>query len=275
MSFINDIKIAYRQANAVEKIIYIQVVMFVVSLILKDFVINWLALNPSFDVFITQPWTIITYGFFHGNFIHLILNLLFLYYIGNLFLNFFTIKQFLNYFLLGIITGGIAFLILHPMGYLVGASAGIMAVLVGIATKIPTYEIRLNLIGGVKLWIIAAIYILISVIGLDGLNSGGNIAHLGGALLGFIYTKQLERGLDIGQFFESIINYFASFFQTKKQSPLKTVYKKKNNIKRKPTYKEENTKQNQINSILDKISKSGYESLSKEEKEFLFKAGKN
>ena len=276
MNFINDIQAAYKNANSVEKIIYIQVALFIVTLLLRTFVTNWLALHPSFDVFITKPWTLITYGFFHGNFIHLILNLFFLYYIGNLFLNFFTEKQFLNYFLLGIITGGVAFLILQPLGVLVGASAGIMAVLVGIATKIPTYEIRLNLIGGVKLWIIAAIYILISIVGLDGLNSGGNIAHLGGALIGFIYTRQLERGLDIGRFFESIKQFFYSFLQTKKQSPLKTVYKKRNtNIKRKPTHKEESVNQNQINSILDKISKSGYDSLSKEEKEFLFKAGKN
>ncbi len=274
MNFIDDIKNAYRQANIVEKTIYIQVALFIVSLISKSFIADWFALKPSFEVFLTQPWTLITYGFFHSNFIHILFNLIFLYYIGNLFLSFFTIKQFLNYFLLGIIVGGIAFLLLQPIGYLVGSSAGIIAVLAGLATKIPTYEIRLNLIGGVKLWIIAAIYIGISFIGLDGLNSGGNIAHLGGALVGFIYTKQLEKGNDIGRFFENIIAFFTSFFQPKKQKPLRTVYKK-SNIKRKPTHKEQNSHQQKIDGILDKISKSGYETLSKEEKDFLFKAGKN
>ena len=156
---------------------------------------------------------------------------------------------------------------------LVGSSAGIMAVLVGLATKIPTYEIRFNLIGGVKLWIIAAIYVGVSLVGLDGLNSGGNIAHLGGALLGFFYTKQLQGGSDIGRFFEKFLNSIVSVFQSKKQNPLKTVHKKKN-IKRKPTYKEQNVHQQKIDGILDKISKSGYESLTKEEKDFLFKAGK-
>lgn len=267
MNILNDIKSAYKHANIVERIIYIQVALFIISLLLKDVVMEWLTLKPSFHEFITQPWTIISYGFFHGNFMHVLFNLIFLYYIGNLFLNFFTIKQFLNYFLLGIIAGGCAFLIVAPLGYLIGASAGIMAVLVGLATKVPSYEIRLNLIGGVKLWVIAAIYIAISIVGLDGTNPGGNMAHLGGALLGFIYTKQLGRGIDIGGFFTTI-------FQPKKQQPLKTVYKNKS-IKRKPTYKEENVKQRKIDSILDKISKSGYESLTKEEKEFLFKVGKN
>ena len=211
--------------------------------------------------------------FFHGNFIHLLFNLIFLFYIGNLFLNFFTVKQFISYFLLGIISGGLAFLLLQPQGFLVGSSAGIMAVLVGLATKIPTYEIRLNLIGGVKLWIIAAIYVAVSLVGLDGLNSGGNIAHLGGALLGFFYTKQLQRGSDIGNFFEKFINSITSIFTLKKQNPLKTVHKNKN-IKRKPTHKEQNAHQRRIDGILDKISKSGYESLTKDEKDFLFKAGK-
>ena len=199
-------------------------------------------------------------------------NLLFLYYIGDLFLSFFTPKQFLNYFILGTLVGGIFYLVLNPGSYLVGASSGIMAVLVGLATKIPTYEIRLNLIGGVKLWVIALIYILVSIAGLNGLNSGGNIAHLGGALLGFVYTKQLERGLDIGKILESIINFFTNAFKPKEKNNLKTVYKK-NKIKRKPTHKESNEKQQKINRILDKISKSGYESLNKDEKNFLFKSG--
>ncbi len=273
MPIIDDIKAGFRNATIVEKIIYINVVLFVVSLIASNFVIEWFALNPNFDIFITQPWTLITYAFFHGNLPHILFNLIFLYYIGNLFLNFFSKKQFINYYFLGIITGGIAFLLLNRGAGLVGASAGLMAVIVGLATKIPTYEIRLRLIGGVKLWVIAAIYVGTSIIDLNGGNSGGNIAHLGGALVGFIYTKQLEKGMDIGKWFENFLNFFATIFKPKKQNPLRTVYKN-NNIKRKPTHKESNAKQRRIDGILDKISKSGYESLSKDEKDFLFKAGK-
>ena len=276
MNILNDIKGAYHRANTVEKIIYIQVALFIIALLFRNFVQNWFALNPSFDVFLTQPWTILTYGFFHNNFIHLIFNLIFLYYIGNLFIGFFTVKQFLNYFILGVLTGGFAFLILSPINAgLIGSSAGIMAVLVGLATKIPNYELRFNLIGGVKLWIIAAIYVVISVLGLNGMNSGGNIAHLGGALIGFLYTKQLSNGNDIGRFVETFINFINNLFQPKKQKPLKTVYKKKTDVKRKPTFKEKNINQQKIDGILDKISKSGYETLSKDEKYFLFKAGKD
>lgn len=274
MNILNDIKVAYYKANTVEKVIYIQVALFIVSLISMPFVSGWFALNPDFSVFITKPWTILSYGFFHSNFIHLVFNLIFLFYIGNLFLSFFTIKQFLNFFLMGIISGGIAFLILQAKGVLIGSSAGIMAVLVGLATKVPNYELRFNLIGGVKLWIIAGIYVLLSIFSLDGMNSGGNIAHLGGALLGFVYTKQLEKGFDVGSYFEKLINFLRSFFESKKQNPLKTVHKK-NTIKRKPTSKEKSANQKKIDNILDKISKSGYETLTQEEKNFLFKSGKN
>ncbi len=272
MRFITDIQREYKRATIVEKIIYINVVLFLFMLFAKSFTTNWFTLTSSSIIFFSKPWTIFTYGFFHSNFPHILFNLIFLYYIGNLFINFFTIKQFLNYYLLGILFGGIAFLVFNPGGYLIGASAGLMAILVGIATKIPTYEIRFNLIGSVKLWIIAAIYIGISIIGLESTNSGGNIAHLGGALLGFIYTKQLERGNDIGKVFENIIGFFTNLLKPKQKKSLRTVHKK-TTIKRKPTAKESSEKQKQIDLILDKISKSGYESLSKEEKDFLFKVG--
>lgn len=271
MNILDDIKHAYNNATIAEKLIYIILAVFIFSLF-GNFISNWFALPSNLESFISKPWTILTYGFLHSNFPHVFFNLLFLYYIGNLFLSFFTPKQFLNYFILGTLVGGLFYLVLNPGEYLVGASSGIMAILVGLATKIPTYEIRLNLIGGVKLWIIALIYILVSIAGLNGLNSGGNIAHLGGALLGFVYTKQLEKGLDIGKILESIINFFTNVFKPREKSYLKTVYKKKN-IKRKPTYKESNEKQQKIDSILDKLSKSGYESLNKDEKDFLFKSG--
>ncbi len=273
MNIINDIKHSFKQANIAEKLIYINISVFVVSLFAGKYLNQWFALNSNFELLITHPWSLFSYGFLHANFPHILFNMIFIYYIGNLFLNFFTPKQFLNYFILGTIVGGLAFLLINSKGYLVGASAGIMAVLVGIATKIPNYEIRLRLIGNVKLWIIALFYIIISLAGLDGLNSGGNIAHLGGALLGFIYTKQLEKGIDIGSWLETGLNAIVNIFKPTKKSTLKTVHKK-STIKRKPTNTEITDKQRKIDRILDKISKSGYDSLSKEEKDFLFKSGK-
>lgn len=273
MSSIDRIKLGFKQATIVEKIIYINVLLFIVSLFAKPFITSWFTLSSNFDYFITKPWTLISYGFFHGDFPHVLFNMIFLFYIGDLFLQFFSKKQFINYFFLGIIIGGIAFLAIRPSGYLIGASAGLMAIIVGVATKIPTYEIRLRLIGGVKLWVIAAFYVGLSIIDLKGDNFGGNIAHLGGALLGFVYTKQLEKGIDIGKWFENSINYLATLFKPKKATPFKNVYKNKD-IKRKSTPKESNARQQKIDVILDKISKSGYDALNKEEKDFLFKAGK-
>ncbi len=271
MNFIDDIKISFNKSSVAEKLIYILVLIFVFSLF-GNFIDTWFSLPSYFQNYISKPWTILTYGFLHSNFPHIFFNLIFLYYLGNLFLNFFTPKQFINYFILGTLIGGICFLILNSGSNLVGASAGIMAILVGLATKIPSYELRLNLIGGVKLWALALIYILVSISGLDGQNSGGNIAHLGGALLGFLYTKQLENGLDIGKWIDQLIDFFTNIFKPKSKSNLKTVYKN-NSINRKPTHKESKQKQQQIDSILDKISKSGYDSLNKEEKDFLFKSG--
>ncbi|MDC9721590.1 MAG: rhomboid family intramembrane serine protease [Urechidicola sp.] len=273
MSSLDRIKLGFKQATIVEQIIYINVVLFVISLFTMPFVEKWFTLSSNLDIFFTKPWTLISYGFFHGSFPHVLFNMIFLFYIGDLFLQFFSKKQFINYFFLGIFAGGIAFLTIKPNSNLVGASAGLMAIIVGIATKIPTYEIRLRLIGGIKLWVIAGFYVGLSIIDLKGDNFGGNIAHLGGALLGFVYTKLLEKGLDIGKWFENSINYVATIFKPKKSTPFKTVYKNKD-IKRKPTHKESNAHQQKIDVILDKISKSGYDALTKEEKDFLFKVGK-
>lgn len=273
MNTTDRIKLGFKQATIVEKLIYINVLFFAVSLFANNFIANWFGLNSNFNIALTRPWTLITYGFFHGDFSHLLFNMIFLYYIGELFLQFFSKKQFINYFFLGIIAGGIAYLAINPSGYLIGASAGLMAIIVGVATKIPNYEIRLRLIGGIKLWVIAAFYVGLSIIDLKSDNFGGNIAHLGGALLGFIYTKQLEKGMDIGKWLENTIDYLATIFKPKKATPFKNVYKNKD-IKRKPSTKESSARQQKIDVILDKISKSGYDALSKEEKDFLFKAGK-
>lgn len=166
--------------------------------------------------------------------------------------------------------------------YLIGASAGVMAVLVGIATYIPNMRVRLLLIGSIKFWYIAAFLVALDVIQIPMGNAGGHLAHLGGAALGYTYTKQLQKGNDIGSWFEKIMDSFAAMFQpTERKAKMKTVYRKTSDKKstsgpRKSSSKklDKDEKQKQIDAILDKISKSGYDSLSKSEKDFLFKAGK-
>ncbi len=277
MSFTNDIKIAYNKATIAEKFIYVNVAIFFVSLFLKNFFIDRFTLNSSIENLSSQPWTLITYAFIHHNLLHTLSNLIILYFIGNLFLDFYTKKQFLNLYFLGVLSGGIAFLTYYfitkntgfPLG---GASAAVTAIFVAITVKIPHYSIRLRLIGSIELWVLTAIWIVLSLLELSTSNKSSSIAHLGGALIGFIYAKQLEKGMDIGKWVENTIDFFTNLFRQKKQSPLRTVHKKQH-ITRKSTHKEITQNQQQINKILDKIGKSGYESLNKEEKEFLFKSG--
>lgn len=277
MSFINEIKNAYQQATIVEKIIYINVFLFLITALFTTFMVQWFALPSNLNAFLLKPWTLISYAFIHERLFHVLSNLLVLYYIGNLFLDFYTKKQFLNFYFLGIIVGGISFLLTYylsnktgdPLG---GASAAVSTIFVAIATKIPRYALRLRFIGSVELWVLAAIWVVLSILQLATNNNASAIAHLSGALFGYIYAKQLGAGNDIGKWFENIVSFFSNLFKSKTtKTNLKTVYKSKTRTNPDEVSK---TKQRKIDDILDKISKSGYESLSKEEKDFLFRAGK-
>jgi len=277
LNILNDIKYAFNKANITEKIIYINVFLFLITVLLNKYVIEWFALPSNLDSFLYKPWTLISYAFIHQNLFHILSNLLVLYYIGNLFLNFHTQKQFLNFYFLGGIFGGIVFLSYYyfidktvalPLA---GASAAVTTIFIAIATKIPRYAIQLRFIGSVELWVLAAIWVVLSILQLANPDKGSAIAHLSGAIFGYMYATQLNKGNDIGKWFEAMVNYFSNLFKPKKKSPFKAVYKTK---KRTSTKDVSKTRQRKIDDILDKISKSGYESLSKEEKDFLFRAGK-
>ncbi len=277
MSIINDIKQAYHKANVVEKIIYINVFLFLITVLLNKYIIGWFALPSNLDSFLVKPWTLISYAFIHQNLFHILSNLLVLYYIGNLFLDFYTKKQFLNFYLLGGIFGGIVFLAYYYFIAktvalpLAGASAAVTTIFIAVATKIPRYSLQLRFIGSVELWVLAAIWVVLSILQIANPDKGSAIAHLSGAIFGYIYAKQLSKGNDIGSWFEQLLNYFTNLLKPKKKSPFKAVYKTK---KRTSTNGVSKSKQRKIDDILDKISKSGYESLTKEEKDFLFRAGK-
>lgn len=277
LNIVNEIKYAFQKANVVEKVIYLNVFIFLITVLFNQFIIEWFALPSSLDSFLSKPWTILSYSFLHQRLFHILSNLLVLYYLGNLFLNFYTSKQFLNFYFLGGLFGGVIFLSYYYLvdkSYalpLAGASAAVTTIFIAIATKIPRYAIQLRFIGSVELWVLAAIWVSLSVLQIANPDKGTAIAHLSGALFGFIYAKQLEKGNDIGKWFEAIIDYFSNISVSKKKSPLKTVYKSK---KKATSNEVSKTKQRKIDDILDKISKSGYESLTQEEKNFLFRAGK-
>jgi len=299
MNSSDRIKYKIQTATVIEKLIAINVLVFILFFLLKtiaylfqlpsDFLVEWFVFPKEPMEFLMKPWSIITYSFLHSGIWHILSNMLILYFSGVYFLNYFSPKRLLNYYFLGVIIGALIYMLSYNLfpafqgtgrSYLMGASAGVMAVLIGIATHVPNMRIRLMIIGSVKLWWIAAFLLVIDVIQIPMGNAGGHLAHLGGAALGYLYTTQLQKGNDIGKWFENIVDSLASLFKPKeRKARMKTVYrtdkKTTNPAKKKPQRSfDKNEKQKRVDAILDKISKSGYESLSKEEKDFLFQAGK-
>ena len=284
MSFINNLKHRVELLNIAEKIILLNVIIFIIPFFIKTFfflfniesfdLIYWLKLSPDILTFIFTPWTIITYGFIHGSISHILWNMILLYFSSRFFLNLFSAQKFLNTYFLGIILGGIIFLFsfsIFPVfknsyANLIGSSAGVMSVLIFVCTYSPEQEIRI-IFFNLKLKYLGIALVLIDIIQIPSGNAGGNLAHLGGSLFGFIYANQLKNGNDIGLFFEKFLFSFYKFF--KKPVKLKTVHKNKN------PNQTSIDKQKRVDDILDKISNSGYDSLSKEEKDFLFKIAKD
>lgn len=289
MSIWQKLTYRYQFLNAAERLIVINVLCFVVPFVLNTLlflfqvpssnVFSWLHLSADWSVWITRPWTIFTYSFLHSGFFHLFWNMLLLYYAGIFFLNLFQRTTFYNVYFLGVLAGGLVFLLSYAIfpvfqglrPPMVGASAGVIAVFVFISTYTPDQEIRL-LFFNVKLKYVALAFVVSDVIQIPYGNAGGHLAHIGGAGLGFWYAKQLQIGKDIGAPFAQMVQRVLQLFQP--SSPLKTVHRSKT---KRSTAKPQrtNTEQQRIDEILDKISTSGYDSLSKEEKDILFRAGGN
>ena len=284
----------FKTANIAIKLIVINVVVFLLFNLIPwivqiDNVVltQWFFLPSDISNFITQPWSLITYNFLHRDVWHLLWNMLYLYIFSRFILNLFTDKRLLTVYLLGGMVGGLLFVAAYNVlpafqgkGYLIGASAAVNAIIVFIAAYTPQQSIRIIMFN-VKLWQIAVVLVLIDLLSLPTSgNAGGLMAHLGGAGFGYIYAIQLAKGNDIGGWFERFMDSVARMFSGKpkeKKSRMRTVHRNTKTTA-KPTQKKsegKSSKQQQIDAILDKISKSGYDSLSKSEKDFLFKAGKD
>jgi len=289
MNFQDQLRYRLQQLNEAEKLILINVICFVLPLFLKtlfylfnipsNVMIGWFELSAEWSDLLFKPWTIFTYSFMHSGFFHLFWNMYLLYFASRLFLNLFSPRTFFNVYFLGVLLGGLTFMLSYSVfpafqyasPIMVGASAGVMAVLIFMATYSPDLEVRI-IFFNVKLRYLGIAFVLLDVIQIPYGNAGGHLAHLGGAALGYLYVKRLDQGVDIGLPFENFTNRVLNLF--KKQSKLKTVHKRKasSNSKNKVTTQE--VDQSKIDSILDKISKSGYDSLTQKEKDFLFQAGK-
>lgn len=291
MGIADDLKLQYRTGNVVLKLIFwnlgISLLFLVVYYLfpsLYRLVFPWFGLSSDGLTVLTRPWTLLSYAFVHAGFVHLLFNVLVLHFVGNLFLTYFTQKQLLTVYLLGGVFGGVLFLVCGQfiaVGHvLVGASAAVIAPLIALAFYAPYMQVRLLLIGYVKIWQIALVLVILDVIQLSTSNTGGHLAHLGGALFGLLYIKSLQKGYDLAKPIDRFIQFFIHLFDKKEKVPFKKVYVNKQKQKRSNkttaahTMFSANEHQKKIDEILDKISKSGYDSLTKEEKDFLFNAGK-
>ncbi|HSZ25221.1 MAG TPA: rhomboid family intramembrane serine protease [Cytophagaceae bacterium] len=294
MNLLDEIKWELKKRdNALVKLILINILVFVImgiihvvsllsgNTIVMDFVDNFVSLPSSFWEFIYKPWTIITYAFVHSlqDIFHILFNMLNLYWFGRIVADLVGSKKLISLYVLGGISAGVVYLLMFNIGVdylnipkghssLIGASGAVYAIIVGAATLSPGYIVNLFFTWQVKIVYIAAAVIFISFLGTVGGNAGGNFAHLGGALFGYIFIKQLQRGNDLGKPFYLFTDWVSKLF--KKRSPIKVSYRNttgsaSGNTSVSPDQKE-------IDDILDKISRSGYESLSKEEKQKLFKA---
>ena len=249
-----------------------------------SWMINQLALPSDIGTFLTKPWTLITYFFTHERFFHILFNMLFFYWFGKIIYEFLGNNKLINLYVLGGLMGGFLFILIYnlipyysglvELSILLGASAGVFAVVVGAATFMPNYTVFLLFLGPVKIKYIAIFYVLLSFFNIDGSNAGGELSHLGGALIGFLYIHQIKKGNDFGQPIISFITFIKSLFVPNPK--IKVSYKnpKTKSQKRKPPSGSSNIDQTEIDAILDKISDGGYESLTKEEKQKLFNASK-
>jgi len=301
MSLIDDLKLKYKMSSVVEKLIVINILVFVIFHVLETVgflfnykldLVSWFSFPKEFDSYLTKPWSIVTYAFLHAGIMHIVSNMIILYFAGRYFVSYISGKKALTVYFLGAIFGALLYMVSYNFFPafsntgnvpLVGASASVMAILIAITAYIPNMTVRLMFLGNIKFWWIAAFFVIMDVMQIRGDNAGGHLAHLGGAIFGYLYTAQLKRGNDIGAWFERIGDAFTQMFAPKKKSPLKTVHKSKtyaSTVRKTKSTVSETKKQSksqnqaQIDAILDKISKSGYDSLTKEEKDFLFKAGK-
>ena len=296
MSFLDDIRAAFsRRDNALSQLLLINVLAFVALLLVRvglflttggsitiTPILEWIAVPSDPLRLLTRPWTLLTYSFAHLEFLHILFNLLNLYWFGSLVREYLGDRKLVSLYILGALAGAALYLLafnLIPVfqgrpAILYGASASVTAIIVGAATLLPDYTFNIILLGPVRIKYIAAVVVLVSIAGIDGGNPGGEIAHLGGALLGFLFIRQLQRGRDLGRPVQAIGDWVGALLSGRPRlrvthrggsaaAPAPSAARKGNLPK---------PEQEDIDAILDKISRSGYESLSKEEKQKLFKA---
>lgn len=302
-----NLKNAFKlQNNSLYKIMAINILVFFVMVFVRVIFTfsgagsiyegfrSFLMMPADLPQLIIQPWSVLTYMFFHEGIFHILFNMLFLYWFGLLLNEYLGSKRLANIYVLGGLAGGLLYLVMYNISpyfadslataRMLGASAGVYAVVVAAATLAPNTTFFLLLLGPVKIKYIAIFYVLIAFVNSTGNNAGGELAHLGGAALGFLYVNQLQKGRDMGSWIQAIGNFFTGIFTRK--SPVKVSYRKTKTYssagdlpqtksgKTTTASKPEVVSQEEIDLILDKIAAKGYDGLSKEEKRKLFEFSK-
>lgn len=287
------IKVFFKQKSTLSQLILINIIVWITIRILDavfylfarpeiSILIQWLAVPADIGVFITRPWTILTYMFLQYDFFHILFNMLWLFWFGKIFTEYLSSKQLLSTYILGGFSGAFLYILAFnifpafqevlPHSIALGASASVMAIVVAIAFYVPDYTINLLFLGRIKIIYIAIAYFIIDFIMINSGNAGGHIAHIGGALWGFLYIRLLKNGNDMSKIFDKLnLKHLFSFFFKEKKTKFRKVYKNNSRSMSDEDYNfEKAKKQEEIDKILEKISKSGYSSLTKKEKEFLF-----
>lgn len=307
-SFWENLRNAFRHSdNSLYKLIAINILVFFLLLIVRVLLtisglgdiykagLSYLMMPASLPKLATQPWTVFTYMFLHEGVFHILFNMLFLYWFGLLIHQYLGSRKLANLYILGGLFGAVFYVLIYNLApyfsasvdssMMLGASAGVFAVVVGAATLSPNTTFFLLLIGPVRIVYIAAFYVILSFANSIGDNAGGEIAHLGGALLGYLYIVQLRKGNDWGIPVQKVGIFFENLFSGNRRK-VKVSYRKAKTESSgafggfsakstsTPAPKSQETTQEEIDRILDKIAEKGYDALSKEEKRKLFEFSK-
>lgn len=300
-SITDDIKSSFQQGDALTRLVLVNLAVYVVYLLLRivasltrvpeieSYFVAFTALPSDLLKLATRPWTLVTYMFLHQGFLHILFNMLWLYFAGQLFMEYFGGRRLLSTFLIGGLIGGALYVVFYnifpafegisAISNNRGASAGVMAIVVAIATYNPRFPVRLFFVLSVPLWGIAVGFVFLDLIGLgDGQNAGGRIAHFGGAAFGFFMARAYKEGRDLTEGFSQVMDTVIGWFKSKPK--IKKVYTRTAGRGAKSAFSGNSPASNKaedqkrMDEILDKISRSGYDSLTKDEKDHLFKIGR-
>lgn len=290
-NILSTFKRFFSQGSFLTKLIFVNVGVFLLVRLTIVFLtlfqigevhlfLEYMEMPSSFSLLVSKPWTVITYMFLHVDLLHLVFNMLWLYWFGKICLMFFNERQLGGLYFSGGIAGAFLFLLAYSVfpyfryvigtSYLIGASASVMAIVFAVSFYQKDYEINLFIFGRVKLIYLALVSLLIDLLSIVSTNAGGHIAHLGGALYGVLFAVQLQKGNDLTRFVNRVIDAVCNLRKPRRR--MKVTYK------RPETDVEYNTRKQsemcQVDEILDKLKRSGYESLSSDEKKALFDASK-